>query len=75
MKNNIIIASDGNRTELCINGKVYNDHITGVEFSHVCEKKKIEGPMLRIMVDTLPIEDSANVDDFKAFLMNLTEKI
>ncbi len=74
MKNNIIIASDGNRTEVFINGKVYNDHVVGIVFSHICKKKTAGVPKVNVMTDTLPIEGSVNTDDFKTFLKKLLIK-
>lgn len=71
MKNNIIIASDGNRTEVFINGKVYNNHIIGIVFSHICKKKTVGESKVKVMTDTLPIEGIVNTDGFKAFLKKL----
>lgn len=43
----IIIASCGHNTQIMVNGKLYGDGVTKVEFSHDCTGEKKKGVQLQ----------------------------
>lgn len=67
VKRKIIIASTGTETLICINGKVYSDHIDRIEFTH----EGGEVAEIRLMVSDLPLEGETVGDGFRNFINSL----
>lgn len=60
----LIIVSDGVRTYLFMNGKVYGKHVSGIRFQHLAG----EHPEIEIIADKLPLDSAMNTDDFQRIL-------
>ena len=71
MQRKLIIVSVGNTTQIFSDGKVYGDNIVELDFH--CEAGKL--PKLNIRADSLPVEGTAELENFRAAInMLLKEK-
>lgn len=66
-KKKIIIASDGNITQVFVDGKVYGKDIQKFEFKHLGGERS----SISIEANDLPVKGEENVDTFKLFLEEL----
>lgn len=71
----VIIASDGHRTDIMINGKLYGDGILKVEFSHD-NTGKYEEVKLILTTDSVPIPERCQEerDDFLCRLREFSKR-
>lgn len=67
----VVIASDGVRTEICVNGIVYGDNVTGIVFEHQAGKKRAD---ITICTDTLPVVGKTEKEDFKRWVEKLMKE-
>ena len=69
MGRKIVIASTGTETLICIDGKVYGEHVERIEFSHT-------GGLIaeiRLSVNDMPAEGEAVGDGFRNFINSLLD--
>ena len=70
----IIIASDGYRTNIMINGKVYGDNIVKVEFVHDTTQRGQGVPEYRLTTAKIPLKESATKEEFMKLLEELAKE-
>lgn len=64
-----MIASDENDTFICVDGKLYGDHITKVLFCKEAGKDQ----EIEIVADNLPLEGKEITESFQNFLLEILE--
>lgn len=69
----IIIASNGKETHIMVNGKLYGNHITEVNFSHKTKKRGRDDVKLLLTADAVPIPESNNEE--KQVFMKMLEEL
>lgn len=78
MKNQrIIIVSNGERTYIMVDGKLYGDGIVKIQFIHDCTDKKRNDIDLLITSNQIPLSEITNdgeKQDFMKMLENVSKK-
>lgn len=69
-KKNIIIASDGNVTQIYVDGKVYGNHIEEFTFHHTGG----DDSQINIKANDLPVEGDLSIEGFEQLLNSLLGK-
>ena len=69
MRDKVIIVSDGYTTNLFVNGNLYGNHITAINYEH--DVDNLKGPCLKVTVDTMPVQETGNLENFKKSITSM----